>query len=412
MARINRTTPSGSDTLSIVEARRMAIHAQGFGADRSGASAKRAAMLRTLKRLGLLQLDSVNVLVRSHYLPLFSRLGPYDVAALDALSQKTPRVFFEYWGHEASLIPVELHPLFRWRMERARSGNGLWGGPSRLAKERPDFITAVLNEIKDRGPIGAGELSDGGRSTGNWWGWSDGKRALEYLFWTGQVTSAGRRGFERLYELPERVIPEHVLATPCPGEANAQRQLLERAATALGIATEADLRDYFRLGVADTKARIAELVEGGTLRPVAVEGWKQIAYLHRDVKKPAATPAATDVHALISPFDSLIWARQRTERLFDFRYRLAFYTPKHKRTQGYYVMPFLSGDRLVARVDLKSDRKAGRLLVLGGHAEPGVAPREIAPALKRELDTLAKWLGLERVTFKSRTELAAALRKS
>ena len=365
-------------------------------------------MLRSIKAVGLLQLDSVNVLVRSHYLPLFSRLGPYDAAALDALSQRTPRALFEYWGHEASLIPVDYHPLFRWRMERARSGKKLWGGPSRLAHERPDFIEAVLSEIKERGPFGAGELSGGGKSTGNWWGWSEGKRALEYLFWTGQVTSAGRRGFERLYDLPERVIPEKILGTPCPGEANAQRRLIELSAAALGVATETDLRDYFRLPVADTKARIAELVEAGTLRPVAVEGWKHAAYLHRGATMPGAIGAC----ALISPFDSLIWMRPRTERLFGFHYRLAFYTPKHKRKQGYYVMPLLVGDRLVARVDLKSDRKAGRLLVLGGHAEPGVELGEVIENLKPELARMAEWLGHERVAPRGRGELVKALRRA
>jgi uncharacterized protein YcaQ len=407
MARNNRIVPIGSSTLSLDEARRIALHAQGFGGVSKDSNPDRASMLRAIKKIGLLQLDSVNVLVRSHYLPLFSRLGSYDVASLDALSQRKPRALFEYWGHEASLIPTEFHHLFRWRMERARSGKNLWGGPARLAKDRPDFIRAVLTEIDERGPIGAGELSGGGKSTGNWWGWSEGKSALEYLFWTGQVTAAGRRGFERLYDLPERVIPKKNLETACPGEANAQRCLLDLAAAALGVATETDLRDYFRLPVADTKARIAELVDDGTLCPVAVESWKHTAYLHRG----AAPPAATDAHALISPFDSLIWMRPRTERLFGFHYRLAFYTPKHKRKQGYYVMPFLSGDRLIARVDLKSDRQKSRLLVLGGHAEAGVAPADAAPALKVELDTLARWLGLDRVTIKSRTELASALRR-
>ncbi|MCE9522233.1 MAG: winged helix DNA-binding domain-containing protein [Alphaproteobacteria bacterium] len=412
MARSTRTTPIGSGTLSLAEARRLAVQAQAFGPDRSGAPAKRPALLRTLKMVGLLQLDSVNVLVRSHYLPLFSRLGPYDVGLLDALSQKKPRALFEYWGHEASLIPVEFHPLFRWRMQRAQDGTGLWGGPSRLAKERPDFVAAILNEIKERGPIGAGELSDGGRSTGNWWGWSDGKRALEYLFWTGQVTAAGRRGFERLYDLPGRVIPQNILDLSAPSAADAQRTLLEIAAKAFGVATEMDLRDYFRLGVADTKAAIADLVAGQVLHEVAVEGWKHKAYIHRDAK----APRESHVHALISPFDSLIWMRQRTERLFGFHYRLAFYTPKHKRTQGYYVMPFvmpfLLDDRLVARVDLKSDRKENRLLVLGGHAEPGIDPKHVAPALKAELQRLAQWLALDRVVIKSRTELAQALRKA
>jgi uncharacterized protein YcaQ len=283
----------------------------------------------------------------------------------------------------------------------------MWGGPSRLARERPDFVSAVLSEIKERGPIGAGELSAGGKSTGNWWGWSDGKRALEYLFWTGQVTSAGRRGFERLYDLPERVLPERVLNGTAPDEAEAQRALIEIAAAAFGVATEADLRDYFRLPVAETKARIAELTGAGALRVVNVEGWKQQAYLH----KAAELPPSLETRALISPFDSLVWMRPRTDRLFVFHYRLAFYTPKHKRKQGYYVVPFLLGDRLVARVDLKSDRKASRLLVLGGHIEPHQSNRDVVPPLKAELERLAGWLGLGRVAPRGRGELVRELRK-
>ncbi len=363
--------------------------------------------MRTIKQIGLLQLDSVNVVVRSHYLPLFSRMGPYDTAALDRLSQKAPRTLFEYWGHEASLIPMEYYPLFRWRMEQARAGRGGWQGPARLARERPDFIKAVMQEIADRGPIGAGELSSAGKSTGNWWGWSDGKRAVEYLFWTGQLTSAGRRGFERLYALPERVIPEAIRNAPTPSPEDAQRELLRIAARAHGVATEFDLRDYFRLGVAETKARLSELLDAGELTEVAVEGWKHKAYIARGTKVPRSLEAS----ALLSPFDSLIWMRPRTERLFGFHYRLAFYTPKAKRTQGYYVMPFLLGDRLVARVDLKADRKKSRLLVLGGHAEAGIGESEIAPSLKAMLASLATWLGLDGVTLKSRTELAAALRR-
>jgi uncharacterized protein YcaQ len=256
--------------------------------------------------------------------------------------------------------------------------------------------------------LGAGELSGGGKSTGNWWGWSDGKRALEYLFWTGQLTAAGRRGFERLYALPERVIPDAVRNAPTPSREDAQRELMRIAARAHGVATEFDLRDYFRLGVADAKARLKELLDAGELTKVAVEGWKHDAY----VRTGATPPRKIEASALLSPFDSLIWMRPRTERLFGFHYRLAFYTPKHKRTQGYYVMPFLLGDRLVARVDLKSDRKESRLLMLGGHAEPGVDPAGIAPGLNAELERLRDWLGLERVTLKARTDLARALRRA
>jgi len=406
MARVNRKASLGSDVLSLAEARRISVHAQGFGGDPSPPT--RPSLLRTIKQIGLLQLDSVNVLVRSHYLPLYSRLGPYAPETLDALSHRSPRALFEYWGHEASLIPVDFHPLFRWRMERARRGSNVWGGLSRFAKARAGFVAAVLNEVKDRGPIGAGELADGGKSTGNWWGWSEGKRALEYLFWTGQLTSAGRRGFERLYDLPERIIPLSTLRAPTPDEALAQRNLVERAASALGIAIEADLRDYFRLDLADARERVAELVEEGVLRRVSVEGWKQHAYLHTDAK----LPPQIDACALLSPFDSLIWMRPRTDRLFNFHYRLAFYTPKHKRKQGYYVTPFLLGDRLVARVDLKSDRKNGRLLVLGGHVESGAALAKVVAHLGPELSRIAHWLGLAKVAHRGRGELVAALRRA
>ena len=397
---------SASRSVSLPEARTIALRAQGFGASRNKPPA-RGRMLDEVRRLGLLQLDSVNVLIRSHYLPLFSRLGNYDRASLDSLSAGARRGLFEYWGHEASLIPVEHQPLFRWRMEEARAGKGVWGGPSRIARDKPDFVRSILDEIRDRGPLGAGELSSGGKSSGAWWGWSEGKRAVEYLFWTGQLTSAGRRGFERLYDLPERVIPETVLATPDPSRADAQRALVATAARAFGIATEPDLRDYFRLSPADSKARVQELCEQDEIMPVEVEGWKLQAYLHRDARTPGKVSAA----ALLSPFDSLIWSRPRTERLFDFHYRLAFYTPKHKRTQGYYVMPFLLGDNLVARVDLKSDRKAGKLLLLGGHCEAGISEGDVAVSLAQELTTLAGWLGLDGVTVRSRTGLSSAVRK-
>jgi uncharacterized protein len=404
---MTRKSPLGTQHVSRADARRMALQAQGFSARRSQAPSP-SRMLDTVRQIGLLQLDSVNVVVRSHYLPLFSRLGPYESRVLDEAAGSAPRKLFEYWGHEASLIPVEHQPLFRWRMEEARNGKGIWAGPSRIAREKPEFIRAVLDEIRDRGPMGAGELSQGGKSSGAWWGWSEGKRAVEYLFWTGQLTSAGRRGFERLYDLPERVLPASVLESPDLSRADAQRALVSIAARAFGIATEPDLRDYFRLSPADGKARVHELCEEGELFPVQVEGWKAQAYVHRDMRKPKPVTTA----ALLSPFDSLVWSRPRTERLFDFHYRLQFYTPKHKRTQGYYVMPFLLGENLVARVDLKSDRKAGKLLLLGGHCEAGINEAEVAQPLAEELTTLSRWLGLDGVAIRSRTALSAAVRRS
>jgi hypothetical protein len=324
---------------------------------------------------------------------LFARLGAYDRGDLDRLAWGgRRRGLFEYWGHEASLLPLALHPFVRWRMARARSGES-WGGLSRLARERRGFVESVLREVAERGPLAASDLRDGGRATGPWWGWSEGKTALEWLFWAGLVTTAGRRGFERVYDLPERALPAAVLSLPTPGEAEAQRALVHLAARACGVGTLADLGGYFRLPPADAKARVRELVEEGALLPVRVEGWVPRAYRHRD----AVTPRTASARALLSPFDSLVWSRPRAERLFGFHYHLAFYTPKHRRTGGYYVMPFLLGDRLVARVDLKADRVGRALVVHGGHVEAGRTPALVAPPLAEELQLLAAWLGLDRV---------------
>ncbi|MBK1838215.1 YcaQ family DNA glycosylase [Azospirillum sp. YIM B02556] len=410
-----------SDSLSLREARRIAIAAQGFpntppqdlraadilATDPLAADPVEARHVRRLiGRLGLVQIDSVNVLVRSHYLPLFSRLGHYEPALLDRLAYGGKRrALFEYWGHEASLIPVEQQPLFRWRMARAERGEGTYGELARFAAERRPYIDSVLAEVAARGPLGASELSEAGRGAGGWWGWSDGKRALEFLFWAGRVTTAGRRGFERLYDLTERVLPAAVLDTPTPSEDEAQRALLRIAARAHGVATERDLRDYHRLDLADARLRIAELVEAGELLPVAVEGWDRPAYVTPDLRVPRKAPA----RALLSPFDSLIWERQRTERLFGARIRLEIYTPAHKREHGYYVLPFLMDERIAARVDLKSDRKAATLLVQAAHAEPHARPDAVAPPLAAELRRLAGWLGLERVTMAGGGDLAPAL---
>jgi uncharacterized protein YcaQ len=401
---MTRMTLRGSQSLSLVDARRIALNAQGFAAPSARAPGRREIMAG-VRRLGLLQLDSVNVLVRSHYLPLFSRLGTYERETLDQLAARAPRALVEYWAHEASLLPVETWPRLRWRMDEARAGRGIWQGIAGFAREKKPFVRRILDEVRDRGPIAAGELSFGARPSGAWWGWSEAKRALEYLFWIGDLTSAGRRGFQRLYDLPERVLPARVLAAAAPRRADAQADLLRHAARACGIATAADLRDYFRLPAADARVRLAELVEAGEIEQVTVEGWTQPAFL-----APNARTAAVDAAALLSPFDSLIWCRPRTERLFGFHYRLAFYTPRHQRTQGYYVMPFLLGQDLVARVDLKADRKAGALLVLGGHAEPGIRNEAIAPALAGRLHELARWLDVPRVDVVGTTRLARALR--
>ena len=382
------------DSLSAAEARRIALAAQGLAGPRPAGPCDAAAMLRQIARLGLVQIDSVSAVVRSHYLPLFSRLGPYPRAELDRLAYEgRRRRLFEYWGHEASLLPVATQPLFRWRMARARAGKGIYRGIADFARQQSGFVDRILGEIRDRGPLSAGELAEGGRGEGGWWGWSQGKLALEYLFWSGLVTTGTRRGFERVYDLPERALPRAVLAAPTPEPAAAQRELLGLAARALGVATAADLRDYFRLDVADVPARLAELAEAGELIPVAVEGWRQQAWLHASARPPRRAEACT----LLSPFDSLVWERARTERLFGFRYRLEIYTPAHKRIHGYYVLPFLLGDRLAARVDLRSDRKASCLRVLGIHLEAGVDAADVTVRLRSELRHLANWLGLAEV---------------
>ena len=394
-------------SLSLSEARRIALAAQGFASPRPRRSPNADDLVGTVRRLGLVQIDSVNVLVRSHYLPAYSRLGPYDSSLLDrAAYADQGRALFEYWGHEASLLPVELQPLLRWRMERARAGIGIWAGVARIGRERAALCESVLAEIRVRGPIGVSELEGAGRRRGGWWGWSEGKVALEWLFWTGQVTTHSRRRFERVYDLTERALPAEVIAAPTPAPDEAQRRLMRIAIRALGVATERDLRDYFRLTTPDAAARIAELVEEGALRRATVEGWRAQAYLD-----PAAgTPRRITARALLSPFDSLIWERQRTERLFGFRYRLEIYTPAKRREHGYYVLPFLLGDRLVARVDLKSDRPRRTLRVLRAHCETDADPGEVASALREELGRLGGWLGLERVMVSRKRGFTQLLR--
>ena len=380
-------------SLSAAEARRLALGAQGFAEPRSEREPNGWDLRRVLKRVGLLQIDSVNVLERAHYLPAFSRLGPYPRDLLDRASQRAPRRLFEYWGHEASLLPVDLHPLLRWRMERA--AGDAWGGMRRIQRDRPELVARILEQVAERGPVAASELAESEpRRSGPWWDWSDAKRAVEWLFWSGQVSAARRRRFERLYDLPERVLPPAVLSASTPPVAEAQRELVRVAASALGVAAERDLRDYFRLPAADAKARVAELVEAGELMPVAVEGWGRTrAYLAAG----ARIPRAIDARALVGPFDSLIWERSRVRRLFGFDYRLEIYVPKPKRRHGYYVLPFLLGDRLVARVDLKADRAASVLRAQQVHLEED-APAETIAELTAELETMAAWLGLDRVS--------------
>lgn len=402
--------PAMTAELGATEARRIALIAQGLAQPRAGA-VDAAALHAMARRLGVIQLDSVNVLTRSHYLPAWSRLGAYAPDALDELARTAPRALFEYWGHEASLLPVELQPLFRWRMEQA--AQKAWSGLRAMQKKR-DLLDEILAFIRERGPIGVADLevqTPARARSGGWWGWSETKRALEWLFWSGQITSAGRRRFERLYDLPERVLPQSVLATPTPSEADAHRRLVETAARAMGVASEADLRDYFRLPLLGARRAVAELVESGALRKLTVEGWKKPGYLHRDAALPSADIDASR-RALLSPFDSLIWTRDRTERLFGMRVRLEIYVPAPKRVHGYYVLPFLLGEQLVGRVDLKADREAGALLVQSAHLEEGKHGRpraEVAAALAQELRALAAWQGLASVRVIKRGGLAMAL---
>ncbi|MEM7626621.1 MAG: crosslink repair DNA glycosylase YcaQ family protein [Planctomycetota bacterium] len=396
--------------LSVSEARRVAITAQGLQqlpspSQRSVTARKIGAVVQ---QMGIVQIDSVNVLARAHLLTLYTRLGAYDPKALHrAVYDGQRRRLFEYWGHEASLLPVKTYPLWQWRMEDARAGSGIYGGLVRFRKENAKFIDAVLDEIEKHGPLSAGELTDGGRSKGSWWGWSQGKRAIEWLFWAGLVSTATRRStFERVYDLTERVLPRAVTQAPRPTREEAQRELLRGALGASGIATEKDLRDYLRLPLADTRARLAELVEAGDAVPVRIKDWPA-AYTTPRLRVPRQVTS----RALLCPFDPLIWTRERTDRLFGMRFRLEIYLPEAKRVHGYYVLPFLMGEALVARVDLKADRQAGVLRVKAAHVEAG-APDETAGELAQALRRLTDWLGLAEIVVGRRGSLANELRRA
>lgn len=385
-------------SLSLSEARRVVLAAQGFAA--AGAVARPARLKALTERLGVLQIDSVNALVRSHYLPLFSRLGHYPMEWLDqqAWGSGQQRNLFEYWGHEASLLPMQLYPLLRWRMRRATAGQGIYRQLAEFGRQQQPLIRQVLQTVREQGALGAGSLGKRAEKAGPWWDWSAEKHALEWLFAAGEVTVASRRGFERLYDLPDRVMPASILNHPEPDEPAAQRQLLLHAARALGLATEQDLRDYFRMDAVDTRLRLAELAEAGELQAVQVEGWRQSAWSPGEPKVPRGLKPT----ALLSPFDSLIWARERTERLFDFRYRLEIYTPAPKRVYGYYVLPFLHDGQLVARVDLRAERAKGVLAVQAVHEEEMGLSEAALFELAGQLRALANWLGLQQVQLNCR----------
>lgn len=395
------------EKLSLHMARRVALAAQGFAEPRPTGPIDRRHLNRVLARLGLLQIDSVSAVVRAHYMPLFSRLGPYPMSLIDDAASGRKRRLFEYWAHEASFLPLETWPLLQWRMERARANDEseIYKGLARWARENGKLIDAIYDEVSSRGPIAASHI-EGAKGKGGWWGWSDEKHAFEWLFWAGRITTHSRRGFERLYDLPERVIPKDIFNAPPPKPEDAHRELLRMSAKALGVATYGDLRDYYRLSPGDVKGRLEELVEEGELLPVKVEGWKQPAYLHTGARMPRKVHA----RALLAPFDPLVFERSRAERLFDFFYRIEIYTPAEKRQYGYYVLPFLLGDTIVARADVKADRPAGVLRVLATYAQPG-APPETATELLEEFRLMQSWLGLERMEVVPKGDLGPALAK-
>ena len=398
------------ESLTQLQARRIALAAQGF-CDRPHATPSMRTFDRTLERTGVLQVDSVNVLQRAHYMPLYSRMGPYDVDLLRRAAERRPRRVVEYWAHVQALMPVDLWPLMRHRMESYRAERGKWGFTADAELE-----PRVLAAVRDRGPVTARDLehefSAGPRTKENWgWNWSESRKVLDYLYLVGDVAIAGRTSqFEVLYDLPERVLPAAVLDAPTPTPQEAVTELVRRAARSHGVASVACLADYYRLrlqpepGRPSAKVAVDELVESGELTPVTVQGWKRQAYLHRDARLPRRVGART----LLSPFDPVVWERARAEALFDFFYRIEIYVPAEKRLHGYYVLPFLLGDRLVGRVDLKADRANGVLLVPGAFAEAR-APDGTAEELAAELRRLAGWLGLQDVVVGRNGDLAAGL---
>jgi uncharacterized protein len=397
--------------LSLSQARRIALVAQGFGRPRPALPAARH-LRGVVNQLHLIQIDSVSALVRSHYLPLFSRLGPYERTLLDRLAwpAKGEHQFFETWAHEASLMPVAYEPLLRWRKERARNHERVWSGLSRVAREQPDLVAQLLERVRKDGPLAASEVTaPRERTPGAMWDWSREKQALEWLFVTGQLHVAARRSsFERLYDIPERVLPATILNAPTPTEPEAQAQLLIHAAQALGVATLADLADYFRMAGPSVRPVVAELVTAGELLEVSVEGWKQSAY----VRPGLVIPRRLEARALLSPFDPVVWERSRALHLFGFDYRIEIYVPAAKRVYGYYVLPFLLGETIVARIDLKADRSRGvpTLHVKGAFGEDGVDRELVAAALAVELADMALWLGLSDVQVDDRGDLAGPLR--
>lgn len=386
--------PSGVVPISQKQARNLALVGQGFDCDHRRPVTRRRIM-KAIRKTNMLQVDSVNVLSRAHYMPVFSRLGIYDTALLDEMvwGAGRHRKMFEYWGHEASMIPIEDYPLYRWRMEDARNGTGTWGRIARIGREQPGLVSDILDRIADEGALAASDLEQKGSRGGKWWGWSDTKTAMEYLFWSGQVMARERRtSFERVYDLPERIVGA-AANHPAPDRQEAQCELICKGIAAMGIATEADLRKYFRLPTADVKTALARLVEEGRLLRADVQGWKQSGYLCPKVNPRARTKPT----CLMVPFDPVMWERDRVERIFGFTYRIEIYVPAEKRQYGYYVLPFMLDGEFVARLDLKADRKDGVLRVQSAHLEEGIAGGDVAGPLMANLEHLAMFLGLSGV---------------
>jgi uncharacterized protein YcaQ len=390
-------------SIPLEAARRIALGAQGFGLDPPRGRIDIRHFRRVMRQIGLVQLDSVNVCVRTHYMPFYARLGPYDRDSLDRWLN-TSGEHFEYWSHEAAVLPVDRHPLWRWKMESMTP----WRRAAALMEEHPEVLPRVLEQVRERGPLTVTDLDAPNHRNEPWWGYGPGKVALELLFADGEVGALRTGNFVRLYDLPERMIPPEILSADTPSRHEAHRILLREAVRHLGVGTRHDIADYFRLNIREATPIIEDLARAGEIDEVSVPGWKGPVYVDPDATRPRSIRART----LLSPFDPVVWYRDRAERLFDFRYRIEIYVPERKRIHGYYVLPFLLDGELVARTDLKADRRESRLLVRSAFVEDGADPGRVARALAGELRRFAGWLRLEDIDVDSRGDLAAVLRRA